>query len=130
MSSRGAVTQNGHATTDEYETSKYIYDAEVLVGKNGRHSLPDYSHSPNSKYIKENPDGTFRELRDFNEKGYPIIEIAYHIEPSLTGNRCDYVLHYHYFEPGLVRKMGGRVSPTENSEIYEKYKKYLEVYGL
>jgi len=30
----------------------------------------------------------------------------------------------------LERVMGGRISETENSEIYKKYKKYLKEYGL
>ena len=130
MTSRGTVIKNGHTTTDEYTTSKFVYDAKVLVGSDGRHGLPDYSHSPNSKYIKENKDGTFREMRDYDSKGHPTIEIGYHAEESLTGNRHEYVLHYHTFKDTLDRVMGGRLSPTENADIYIKYKKYLEVYGL
>ena len=130
MSSRGAVTINGHVTTDEYTTSKMVHDAKVLTGNGGKHSLPDYAHSPNSKYIKENKDGTFRELRDYDGKGYPIIEIGYHVEPNLTGNRQDKVLHFHTFNASLVRTMGGKLSSAEYADIYKKYKKYLEVYGL
>ncbi len=130
MSSRGAVAKNGHVTTDEYKAVKLIYDAKVLVGNDGRHGLPDYSHSPNRKYIKENPDHSFRELRDYDDSCNPVIEIGYHIEPQLTGNRHEYVLHYHTFDKKLNRYMGGRISPYENSDIYKKYKKYLEVYGL
>ena len=130
MSSRGTVIENGHVTTNEYETIKTVYDAKVLVGKEGRHGLPDYSHSPQSIYIKENPDGTFRELRIYDEKQHPILEIGYHPEPQLTGNRHEYTLHYHMFKDNLDRIMGGRISQTENPRIYELYKKYLEVYGL
>lgn len=130
MSSRGAYTKNGHATTDEYETTKTVHEAKVLTGLDGRHSLPDYSHSPNSKYIKESADGSFRELRDYDSKGHPVIEIGYHAEPRLTGNRHDKVLHYHTFDAKLNRYLGGRVSSAENANIYNKYKKYLEEYGL
>lgn len=130
MSSRGAVAKNGHVTTDEYSTSKMVQDAKVLIGNGGRHGLPDYSHSPNSKYIKENPDGSFRELRDYDSRGNPILEIGYHPEHNLTGNRHEKVLHFHTFGPNLERMMGGRVSATENSDIYKKYKKYLKEYGL
>ena len=130
MSSRGAVAVNGHVTTDEYTTSKMVHDAKVLTGNGGKHSLPDYAHSPNSKYIKENKDGTFRELRDYDGKGYPIIEIGYHVEPNLTGNRKDKVLHFHVFKEDLDRAMCGKLSSTEHAGIYKKYKKYLEGYGL
>ncbi len=130
MSSRGTVAANGHVTTNEYTTSKMVHDAKVLTGNDGRHGLPDYSHSPNSKYIKENKDGSFRELRDYDDKGHPIIEIGYHPEPNLTGNRHERVLHLHTFKDNLDRVMGGKLSPTEHADIYEKYKKYLEGYGL
>lgn len=95
-----------------------------------QHGLPDYSHSPNSKYIKENSDGTFREMRDYDSEKYPIVEIGYHAEPNLTGNRHEKVLHYHLFDPELKRILGGKISATENSEIYIKYRKYLREYGL
>lgn len=133
MSSHGAVTKNGHVTTDEYQSKdgKMVYDAKVLTGTTSKqHGLPDYAHSPNSKYIKENPDGSFREMRVYDETGFPIIEIAYHPEQSLTGNRHEYVLHYHTFKKNLERVMGGRLSETEHADIYKKYKKYLEEYGL
>lgn len=133
MSSRGTVSTNGHVTTDEYQlkNDKTVYDAKVLIGTSSQHhGLPDYAHSPNSKYIKENPDNSFREMRVYDETGFPIIEIGYHGEESLTGNRHVPVLHYHTFKANLDRVMGGRISATENSDIYFKYKKYLEVYGL
>ena len=107
-----------------------VLDAMVLRGNNGIHGLPDYSHSPNRMYIKENPNGSFRKLREYDDTGFPIIEIGYHPEHRLSGNRHENVLHYHTFKPNLERVMGGRISTTENSEIYYKYKKYLEVYGL
>lgn len=133
MSSRGSRTINGHVTTDEYQPKddKTVYDAKVLIGTSKKqHGLPDFAHSPNSKYIKENPDGSFREMRVYDEVGFPLIEIGYHPEQKLTGNRHEKVLHYHTFEPNLNRVMGGRISETENADIYYAYKKYLEVYGL
>lgn len=133
MSSRGAYTKNGHVTMDEYQlkNDKMVYDAKVLVGRTSQyHGLPDYSHSPNSKYIKENSNGSFREMRIYDKTGFPVIEIGYHPEPNLTGNRKDRVLHYHTFGKDLSRHMGGVLSEKETPKLYRKYKKYLEVYGL
>lgn len=133
MSSRGARARNGHVTTTEYQpkNGKTVYDAEVLEGTSPQnHGLPDYAHSPDSKYIKENPDGSFREMRIYDENGFPILEIGYHPEPNLTGNRHEKVLHYHTFEANLDRKLGGKLSASDNADIYNEYKKYLKGYGL
>lgn len=133
MSSRGSLARNGHVTTTEYQLSdgKTVYDAEVLEGADGHsHGLPDYGHSPDAKYIKENTNGSFREMRIYDENGFPLLEIGYHPEKYLTGNNTTNVLHYHTFEPDLSRVLGGKLSPTENAEIYKKYQKYLKEYGL
>lgn len=119
--------------TTEYQPKegKTINDAEVLTGTSPQnHGLPDYAHSPDAKYIKENPDGTFREMRIYDETGFPILEIGYHPEPRLTGNRHEKVLHYHTFEPNLDRELGGKLSEHEHADIYEHYQKYLKEYGL
>lgn len=108
----------------------YVLDAKILVGQHHEHSLPDYSHTPNSIYIRGNPDGSFREMRIYGDDGRPILEIAYHMEETLAGNRHTPVLHYHTFTPELKRDLGGILSDTVNAEIYHRYKKYLEVYGL
>lgn len=137
MASRGSVTKNGHVTTDEYI---YVYDenghqvtvygAKVLTGVNNNHSLPDYAHTPNSIYIKLDNEENFRELRVYNEKRFPELEIAYHPERSLTDNAKEPVLHFHTFGEKLNREMGGLLSETKHSDIYYKYKKYLEIFGL
>ena len=126
MSSRGAVTSNGHVPTNEYETSHKVHDAKVLRGKGGNHGLPDYSHSPKEKYIKENPDGSFRELREYGDNKKAIIEIAYHGEKSITGNRHEKVLHFHTFDDNLVRSNAKPIT----EEMKNRYAKYLRRYGL
>lgn len=133
MSSRGSVIANGHVTTTEYQLKdgKMVYDAKVLVGTTKRHhSLPDYSHSPCSIYIKENSDGSFREMRIFDKNRFPVLEIAYHPEKKLTGNQSSSVLHYHTFGSDLRRKDAEGLSATLHPDIYKKYKKYLKEYGL
>ena len=120
-------------TTNEYhlKDGKMVYDAKVLTGNTKQqHSLPDYAHSPNSKYIMENPDGSFREMRVYDDSGFPIIEIAYHPEQKLTRNRHTKVLHYHTFGPDLKRTPAEEISESKHADIYETYKKYLKEYGL
>ena len=126
MASRGAMAKNGHVTEDEYRTVRTVYDAKVLAGTKHAHGLPDYSHTPNSIYIKENSDGSFREMRVYNEKGRLYLEIAYHGEVHLTGNRNHPILHYHTYDEALKHSAAKRLT----KELYEKYKKYLEAYGL
>ena len=129
MASRGVFSRNGHVTTTEYHVDHPILDAKVLVGNNGAHGLPDYAHSYDSIYIKENPDGSFREMRLYDPKdGRVTIEIAYHAEPNLTSDRHTKVLHYHQYDNQL--KHGEAVKLSASDPLYQKYKKYLEVYGL
>ncbi len=129
MASRGAVTRNGHVTTSECTEDHKVYDAKVLKGVGNNHSLPDYAHTKSSIYIKENTNGSFREMRIYDpDDGHVVLEIAYHPEPTLTGNRTTRILHYHRYDKDL--KHGAAKVLTKLSDIYEKYKKYLEAYGL
>lgn len=126
MSSRGSKAINKHVTTHEYRESHKVYEASVLVGNNGNHGLPDYAHTPNRIYIKENHDGSFRELRVYDSSGKYVLEIAYHTETALTGNAHVKVLHYHIIGDDLSR------SPAKplTDELRKKYDKYLRRYGL
>lgn len=55
-------------------------------------------------------------------------EIAYHPEPKLKGDRHTKVLHYHLYDDAL--KHGEAKELLPDNSLYQKYKKYLEVYGL
>ncbi len=130
MASRGSVAKNGHVTTTEYET-EYIYPSgsEVLRGKHKiAHGLPDYSHMPNRIYIKNNDDGTFREMRFYDSNGKLFFEIAYHPEPSINnGNRDESVWHFHEYDDSLNH---GQAQTLKNrSDIVQKYKIYLMEVG-
>lgn len=126
MSSRGAVIKNGHITTSEYTVKYEIDDMKILVGIGNNHGLPDFAHTPNSIYVKENKDGSLREMRFYNNECALGFEIGYHAEPNITGNRHEKVLHYHEIDENLNR------TPAEKmpKSLKDKYRKYLEVYGL
>ena len=71
-------------------------------------------------------------MRIYGNQGQPLLEIGDHGEKPLTGNRNEKVLHYHILNAvtttNIVRNPAVRLH--KNSKIYEKYKKYLERYGL
>ena len=131
MSSRGSKSKNGHVTTTEYKKEGNLVggDGKILVGKNNKfHSLPDYSHSPNAKYIKLEKDGSLKEIRIYNEEGFPILEIGNHTEKCITGNRNEKVLHTHEFTEKLDRINWKLLK--KDDELYKKYEKYLKEFGL
>ena len=125
MSSRGAKAKNGHVTTNEYRTILITESGvKVLKGNGNNHSLPDFSHTPNSIYAKVREDGTLHEMRFYDSAGWPTFEIAYHPERNLdkSGKR---IVHYHTYHD-LSRNDAKRLS----KELKEKYEKYLKEYDL
>ena len=108
----------------------YVADpnAKILEGRDGNHGLPDFSHTPNRIYIKLNRDKSFRELRQYDEFGFPVLEIGYHSEKKYDKNLQNPVLHYHFFDNNLNRIDVGIL--TKDNPIYKKYQKYLKEFGL
>ena len=100
------------------------------MGNDGIHSLPDYAHSYESVYIKEEHDGSFKELRLYNRNNGKVeFEVAYHPEPRINnGNRTERVLHFHEYDEDLHRSPAKKL--TYDNPLYEKVKKYLEAYGI
>lgn len=128
MASRGVVNSLGFVTSSEYETieSKNFMNASELVGKKGKHSLPDYSHSkPNRIYVKTDDRG-FREMRVYGEDGKAVLEIGFHREPNIPGGEKESVLHYHLFDENLKHLDANPMTAI----IYEKYKSYLNQWGI
>lgn len=93
----------------------------MLNGIGGKHSLPEEAHS-SLAYIKLKPDGTFHELRIYDKNHYLTLEIAYHPEPGITGNRHKNVLHIHEYNRNFDRTTAKLITDAE----YKKYKKYLK----
>ena len=107
-----------------------VEGVKILKGAkdSGKHGLPESSHSSDA-YIKLKPDGTFHEMRLYNEQHVLYMEIAYHPEPKLTGNREMPVLHYHLYDDRFSKNKTGSFERTEpkhiTDEIKTKYSKFF-----
>ena len=100
-----------------------IHGVKILKGVegSGKHGLPEEAHS-SSAYIKLKPDGTFHEMRIYDEQHYLIKEIAYHPEPQLNnGNRKENVLHIHEYQRDNFKDRKPRFLKPEEIETYRKY---------
>lgn len=128
MGGRGTFAA-GNSVAYTYETVGAIEGVKVLQGINGKHGLPESSHSSEA-YIKLKPDGTFHEMRFYNDQHVLYMEIAYHPEPNLTGDRQTPVLHYHLYDDRFSKSKTGVFARTEakllTNEMKEKYKKYFK----
>lgn len=107
-----------------------IHGVKILKGVegSGKHGLPESSHSSHA-YIKLKPDGTFHEMRLYDNNHVLRMEIAYHSEKSLTGNNHTPVLHYHTYDERFSKNATGAFirSPAKllSDEMKKKYKKYF-----
>ncbi len=126
MASRGSKAKNGHITMNEYSTERVTENGvKILTGNGNNHSLPDYSHTPNSVYAKLNKYGLLHEMRFYDAKGNIVLEIAYHSEPSLNNGNKEPVAHYHVYD-GLMRSKAEKIT----MEIKDKYAEYLKEFDL
>lgn len=122
MGGRGTYA-SGKNVAYTYETIDEIDGVKVLQGLNGKHGLPEEAHSSNA-YIKLKPDGTFHEMRIYDNDHYLVKEIAYHPEPKLnSGNKSENVLHIHEYKRDNFKDRTPRL--MTKTEI-EKYRKYLK----
>ena len=73
--------------------------------------------------------GTFHEMRLYNKDHVLYMEIAYHPEESLTGNRHSPILHYHLYDDKFSKNKTGAFNRTPatllTNEMKQKYKKYF-----
>lgn len=127
MGGRGTFAA-GNPVAYSYQTVEFIEGVKVLKGINGEHSLPASSHSSNA-YIKLKPDGTFHEMRIYDNNHILTLEIAYHAEESLTGNRNTPILHYHTYDENFSKSKNSGFERSEakplTSEMKKKYKKFF-----
>ena len=134
MGGRGTFAAgNNVAYTYEVDTTfsadGKINGVKILKGVDGsgKHGLPEEAHSSNA-YIKLKPDGTFHEMRIYDEDHYLVKEIAYHPEPQLNnGNRKENILHIHEYKRDNFKDRKPRLLKPEEIEIYRKYLKGVKL---
>ena len=124
MGGRGTFAA-GNPVPYTYETVDYVNGVKVLKGMDGtgKHGLPESSHS-SFAYIKLKPDGTLHEMRLYDKDHVLYLEIGYHPEPKLTGNRVTPVLHYHVYNPLFSKtKLKGnfRSDPIKATKAMRKH---------
>lgn len=128
MGGRGTYAA-GNNVEFTYETIGKIEDVKVLNGLNGKHGLPESSHSSEA-YIKLKHDGTFHEMRFYNKNHILYMEIAYHPEQSLTGNSYTPILHYHLYDENFSLNKTGSFKRSKaallTEEMKKKYRKYFK----
>lgn len=128
MGGRGTFA-SGNPVPYTYETVGTIEGVKVLQGTNGKHGLPESSHSSGA-YIKLKPDGTFHEMRIYDNSHTLTMEIAYHPEKSLTGDNHTPVLHYHTYDERFSKNKTGSFSRSKaqflTAEMKKKYSKFFK----
>lgn len=128
MGGRGTFAA-GNPVPYSYQTVGTIEGVKILEGIAGKHGLPETSHSSKT-YIKLNSDGIFREMRFYGEDHVLQMEIAYHPEHSLTGNRHTPVLHYHLYDNRFSMNKTGAFTRTKarrlTNDMKSKYRKYFK----
>lgn len=122
MGGRGTFAA-GKNTAYTYQMVDTIEGVKVLKGLGGKHGLPAEAHS-STAYIKLKPDGTFHEMRIYDNDHYLVKEIAYHPEPNLNGgNRSENILHIHEYKRDNFHNRPARLPTHAEIQLYKKYLK-------
>lgn len=112
MGGRGTFAA-GNPVPYSYETVGKIEDIKVLQGLNGKHGLPEESHSSNA-YIRLYPNGNTKQIRLYHSNLTAQTDIEYSVhQGKITFHAHDYV--------------NGERQPARQltNEEKEKYKKYF-----
>lgn len=127
MGGRGSYAA-GNNVEYTYKTVGLVDGVKILQGIGNKHGLPESSHSSEA-YIKLKPDGTFHEMRFYNKEHVLYMEIAYHPEQALTGNRHTPILHYHLYDDKFSKNSMGPFHRTKakvlSKEMKQKYNKFF-----
>ena len=114
MGSTRAFLESGGFKSKGWEENGRMYGIKILKKKTKgkeRQSLPPFPNTPGTAYILLNPDGSFKQFRQYGEDRKPLFDIDYgnhngkDHEPDIIASK----------EDGIVDK-----------KLYNKYKKFLK----
>lgn len=109
----------GNPVPYTYETVGCIEGVKVLQGLNGKHNLPEESHSSKA-YILTDKKGNFVRYREFNTDHTSKFDIDYHPEKKISGN-YNPIFHIHEYKSGVRSSLGRKLTESE----YKKFKKFF-----
>lgn len=121
MGSRGSFLESGgFSAPAKWQTVDYVDGIKVLAPKNSKASisLPERSNTPGTSYLSYRKDGTFDQLRIFENDRIPKFDIDYGVH---QGEKS---LHIHYYKNGVRSKEPIKIK--EGDKIYEKYKRLFK----
>ena len=121
MGSRGSFLESGgFSAPAKWQTVDYVDGIKVLAPKNSKASisLPERSNTPGTSYLSYRKDGTFDQLRVFENDRIPKFDIDYGVH---QGEKS---LHIHYYKNGVRSKEPIKIK--EGDKIYEKYKRLFK----
>ena len=121
MGSRGSFLESGgFSAPAKWETVDYVDGIKVLAPKDSKASisLPERSNTPGTSYLSYRKDGTFDQLRVFENDRIPKFDIDYGVH---QGEKS---LHIHYYKDGIRSKEPIKIK--EGDKIYEKYKRLFK----
>lgn len=125
MGSTGAFLESGGFKSQGWEENGRMYSIKILKKKTKgkeRQSLPPFSNTPGTAYILLNPDGSFKQFRQYGEDRKPLFDIDYGKHDGKVS------LHIHYkrgkdHEPDIV---ASKEDGIVDKKLYNKYKKFLK----
>lgn len=123
MGSRGSFLESGgFSAPAKWQTVDYVEGIKVLRPKDPKASLslPERSNTPGTSYLLYRINGTFDQLRVFDEDRKPKFDIDY------GKHQGKIYLHVHFYKDGK-RAEGKKVMPLKSGDpLYEKYKRLFK----
>ena len=111
MGGRGTFAV-GNNVPYTYKTVDKLEGIKVLKGIEGKHGLPEESHS-SSRYISLYKNGTVKQIRVYNKDHTPCVDIEYSI------HRGEKRLHAHDYVAGM--RLGIRELSKAEFSKYSKF---------
>ncbi len=111
MGGRGTFAK-GNKVAFTYKTIGKIDGIKVLKGIDGKHGLPEESHSSNA-YITLNYDGSIRQIREYNKDLTAKTDIEFSIHKGKIS------LHAHDYKNG--KRQNARELTNEEKNLYLKH---------